>query len=98
MGDVQQPTLARITENIALLPQAPAVENDPHCLAQLKHYRSFRPMAQEARRPVFMLKPADGAFGGHQSAVAAARQDFAVLARAVLAGIGVDLAEEAASS
>lgn len=68
--------------------EAPAVENDPYCLAQLKHYRSLMPMAQEARKPVFMLKPADGAFGGHQQAVAAARQDFAALARAVLSGIG----------
>lgn len=78
--------------------QAPTVDNDPYCLAQLKHYRSLMPMAQEARKPVFMLKPADGAFGGHQAAVAAARQDFTVLARAVLAGVGIDVAGAAASS
>jgi cellulose biosynthesis protein BcsQ len=67
---------------------APAVDKDPYCLAQLKNYRSLIPMAQEARKPVFLLKPADGAFGGHQQAVAAARQDFSALAKAVLSGIG----------
>lgn len=66
---------------------APSVESDPYCLAQLKHYRSLMPMAQEARKPVFDLKPADGAFGGHQQAVAAARSDFSDLAREVLAAV-----------
>jgi chromosome partitioning protein len=74
---------------------APAVDDDPYCLAQLKHYRSLMPMAQEARKPVFRLKPADGAFGGHQQAVAAARQDFTVLARAVLRGVGLGHAHDA---
>lgn len=59
---------------------APSLDDDPHCLAQLKHYRSLMPMAQEAHKPVFHLKPADGAFGGHQAAVSAARADFATLA------------------
>jgi cellulose biosynthesis protein BcsQ len=83
---------------LATQEQAPTVDNDPYCLAQLKHYRSLMPMAQEARKPVFLLKPADGAFGGHQAAVAAARQDFTVLARAVLAGVGIAVAGTAASS
>lgn len=72
---------------------APGVDTDPHCLAQLKHYRSLMPMAQEVRKPVFALKPADGAFGGHQQAVSGARQDFTVLARAVLSGIGQNLGD-----
>lgn len=67
-----------------------AVEDDPHCLAQLKHYRSLMPMAHESGKPVFALKPADGAFGGHQQAVASARSDFAKLARTVLDGLGLD--------
>lgn len=67
--------------------EAPGVDDDPHCLAQLKHYRSLMPLAQEAYKPVFLLKPADGAFGGHQRAVVTARQDFAALARVLLAGI-----------
>jgi chromosome partitioning protein len=55
---------------------APEVDDDPYCLGQLKHYRSLLPMSYEARKPIFSLKPADGAFGGHQSAVTRARADF----------------------
>lgn len=36
-----------------------SVVNDPHCLMLLKHYRSLMPMAQEARKPMFHLKPAE---------------------------------------
>ena len=42
---------------------------DPLALATLKNYRSLAPMAQEARKPMFALKPADGAIGGHVAAV-----------------------------
>jgi chromosome partitioning protein len=42
---------------------------DPNCIARLKDYRSLMPMAQEVRKPMFLLRPADGAFGGHQQAV-----------------------------
>jgi cellulose biosynthesis protein BcsQ len=68
---------------------APDLDDDPNCLAQLKHYRSLIPMAQDARKPVFDLKPADGAFGGHQAAVQGARRDFARLAAAVAAAVGL---------
>ncbi|HEU4622816.1 MAG TPA: AAA family ATPase [Burkholderiaceae bacterium] len=60
-----------------------AIENDQHCLAQLKHYRSLMPMAQEARKPIFQLRPADGAIGAHLTAVSAARMDFDRLAKIV---------------
>jgi len=42
---------------------------DPLAMATLKNYRSLAPMAQDARKPMFALKPADGAIGGHASAV-----------------------------
>lgn len=69
---------------------APRIEDDRNCLAQLKHYRSLMPMAQDARKPVFALKPADGAFGGHQAAVQDARRDFLMLAEVIarLTGLG----------
>src|SRR5690606_34433693 len=44
------------------------VRQDSHCLAALKHYRSLMPLAQEARKPMFYLKPADGAIGAHAQA------------------------------
>lgn len=50
------------TENLG---PAPTVDEDPYCLAQLKRVRSLMPLAQEARKPIFELRPVDGAFGGH---------------------------------
>jgi chromosome partitioning protein len=72
---------------------APALDDDPNCLAQLKHYRSLIPMAQDARKPVFALKPADGAFGGHQKAVQSSHRDFETLAGAIAAAVGLPFAE-----
>jgi cellulose biosynthesis protein BcsQ len=60
------------------------VADDPYCLAQLKHYHSLIPLGQEARKPVFALRSADGVFGGHATAVANAYRDFDALADAVL--------------
>lgn len=67
----------------------PTPENDPYCLAQLKHYRSLMPLAQEARKPMFALKPADGAFGGHYQAAQSAYGDFRALAKTLLNRVGV---------
>ena len=55
------------------------VSSDPNCLAQLKDYRSLMPLAQEVRKPMFLLRPADGAFGGHQQAVQSCYADFKAL-------------------
>ena len=59
------------------------IDTDPHCLATLKHYRSLMPLAQEARKPMFALKPADGAIGGHVAAVQGCYRDFRALAKTV---------------
>ena len=55
-------------------------DNDSNCLAQIKHNRSLMPLAQEARKPMFLLTPADGALGGHYQAAQACRKDFHALA------------------
>ncbi len=68
------------------------VKTDPHCLSLLKHYRSLMPMAQEARKPIFFLKPADGAIGSHTKAVAGAYEDFKGLARSVAEKAGLAIA------
>jgi len=65
------------------------VEDDPDCLAVLKDYRSLMPLAQEARKPMFLLRPADGAFGGHQKAVQECRADFDRLARRIMRACGM---------
>ena len=65
------------------LPSVPA-EQDPNGLANLKDYRSLVPMAQEANRPMFLLKPAHGAIGAHQRAVHDCYIDFDRLASELL--------------
>jgi hypothetical protein len=48
-------------------------------------------MAQEARKPMFLLRPADGAIGAHQTAVRTAWADFEHMARRIAARTGVPL-------
>jgi chromosome partitioning protein len=60
------------------------VENDHNCLALLKHYHSLIPMAMEVRKPIFLLKPADGAIGAHYQAVLSAYSDFKLLTEKIL--------------
>ena len=60
------------------------VADDPNCLAQLKDYRSLMPMAQEARKPMFLLRPGDGAFGSHAVAVQDCYADFRALTDIIL--------------
>jgi len=66
-----------------------SVKSDKHCFALLKHYRSLMPMAQEARKPLFHLKPADGALGAHASAVRDAYNDFKRLSLKIMKRAGV---------
>lgn len=61
---------------------------DNHCLATLSDYQSLMPMAHEAQRPVFHLRSADGAFGGHQRLVSRAREEFKQLTIAILKQAG----------
>ncbi len=64
-------------------------ESDPNRLATLKDYRSLMPLSQEARKPMFLLRPADGAFGGHQHAVTGCYADFERLTRKILEKTGL---------
>ncbi|MBI3281946.1 MAG: AAA family ATPase [Acidobacteria bacterium] len=66
-----------------------SVADDPHSLALLRHYRSLMPMAQEARKPIFHLKPADGAIGAHMQSVHDAYRDFRQLALTIRARAGI---------
>ena len=60
------------------------VSNDPHCIGLLKHYHSLAPMAMEARKPIFLLKPADGAIGAHLKAVQNSYSDFETITGRIL--------------
>ena len=68
-----------------------AIERDRHCLATLKNFRSLMPLAQEARKPMFSLRSADGALGGHAKAVQGCYGDFRALARTIAAKAGLAL-------
>lgn len=72
---------------------SPPIDEDPHCLGRLKDFRSLMAMAQEARKPMFSLKPADGAIGGHQAAVSACYDGFRRLARTIAERCGVPVRE-----
>ena len=79
-------------------PGATSIHDDPYCLATLKHYRSLMPLAQDARKPMFLLKPADGAIGGHGQAVRDCYDDFERLARSLAIQLDVaipDLTDQA---
>ena len=69
----------------------PAIPDEALLLGRLKDYRSLIAMAQEARKPMFKLRPGDGAIGGHQGAVSAAYDDFEKLAREIASRIELPL-------
>ena len=64
-------------------PDSVRVVTDDNCLALLKNYRSLMPLSEEARRPMFLLRAADGAIGGHAKAVQDCYTDFQALAREI---------------
>lgn len=59
------------------------VSSDPNCIALVKHYRSLIPMAQQAKKPMFALRPADGALGSHFQAAQLAYKDFSRIAQTI---------------
>lgn len=67
------------------------VKTDPSCLALLKNYQSLMPMAQEAHKPIFHLKPADGAIGSHVAAVQNVYWDFKQLAQKIAQPISLQI-------
>ncbi len=66
-------------------------QDDPYCLATIKHYRSLVPMAQEHRKPIFNLTSADGAIGSHANAVQDAKKDFKALAIKIAEKTGMQI-------
>lgn len=68
-----------IDENIEI-----KIEGDEYCLGLLKHYRSLMPMAIEVNKPIFMLKPADGAIGAHFNAIKDVYNDFKKIAERIM--------------
>jgi len=70
---------------------APPVGTDPYCFSLVKHYRSLMAMAQEAHKPLFLLKSADGALGAHTYAVKSAYEDFKKLSLEIASRAGITI-------
>lgn len=64
-------------------------EVDENLIHRIKHYRSLMPMAMEVRKPMFALKPSDGAIGAHQTSVQQCFRDFEQLAMELATRAGV---------
>ncbi len=58
---------------------------DPWCLGLMRNYQSLMPLAQDAQKPMFQLRPGDGAIGAHMTAVQRCRDEFAALADRIMA-------------
>ncbi len=61
-----------------------SVDIDINSIALLKHFRSLAPMSMEAHKPIFLLKPGDGAIGAHVYAVQKSYEDFQKLTLNIL--------------
>ena len=72
----------------------PPIQSDPYCLAMLKNYNSLMPLGQEARKPIFALRSADGAIGAHANAVTNAYTDFKTLATDIAKRIRLQVPEK----
>jgi len=57
--------------------------HDPYLLGFLRNYQSLMVRAQEANKPLFALKPADGALGSHTYTVQEASKTFKDLAQTI---------------
>lgn len=64
-------------------------ENDPYQLASLRNYRSLMPLAQDARKPMFDLKAADGALGSTGRLVQTCYREFEQLAIRLMDAAGI---------
>jgi len=60
------------------------IDSDPNCIGMIKHYKSLMPLALERRKPMFLLTQADGAIGGHATAVRSCYADFERVTKEIL--------------
>nr|WP_281382015.1 hypothetical protein [Nocardiopsis mwathae] len=61
-------------------PPSAAADNE---IATIRNYRSLMPLAHDARKPMFDLRPADGAMGSTLSYVQTCRSEFEELTRKI---------------
>jgi len=59
-------------------------ESDANRIGFIKNYQSLMPLAEDARKPIFKLTPADGAIGAHAAAVSKCYMDFKHLTQEII--------------
>lgn len=69
----------------------PQPQDDDNCLAVLKYYRTLMPLAQEARKPIFLLRAADGVLGAHAQSVQDAYGHFKKLVCEIAKRTGIPI-------
>ena len=69
------------------------VESDDRCLGRLRHFVTLRSLAEDVRKPVFGLKPADGLLGSYADVVRGCYDDFRALALEIARRCDVQLAD-----
>jgi chromosome partitioning protein len=70
---------------------ATTVDEDDSRLSSLKNYHSLAPLATEARKPMFALRPGDGALGAQMSAVRSCYDDFHAVTTTIANRLGIVL-------
>lgn len=61
-----------------------------HEIATLRNYQSLMPLAHDARKPMFDLRPGDGALGATADFVRRCYEDFEALAKEVVSRLGLE--------
>ena len=69
----------------------PTLADDPNRIATIKPYRSLVALGKDARKPIFLLAPADGAIESHAQAANQAYDDFRALSKKLLGRCGLPL-------
>ena len=64
---------------------------DAYQLATVRNYRSLVPLAQDARKPMFDLRAADGALGSTSRLVQTCYREFEQLANSVMSAANIPL-------
>lgn len=64
-------------------------ESDPYCLGALRHNPTLAGLAAKARKPMFELRPADGAMGALAEATFDSRREYSSFADRVANACGV---------
>jgi chromosome partitioning protein len=62
---------------------------DPNMIGQVRNYQSMMALSHDARKPVFELRPADGAIGSHLRVVQEAYETYSKMADSIALRIGM---------